>query len=244
MGHERKGRQKKRNFHGNFRTAQNRVSEGSISSEKSGRELTDTLFNVDSETISSNRIFDIEILMSIFSTLSCPVCYNQELYLIEDSRLSLQLKCKNCSFTKGFTSTSKVNILNIINLLSCLWNDNYWQRIFSWKKLFSMLNIPYPSKCTCRHHEIKLLHAASQAANNSMLESAKSIAECSNECGVSVDGTWQKRGYSLLNGCVSTISVDSGKILDIEVLSQYCRVCTKTEKNIGILQKMRSVTFF
>ncbi|GFV36752.1 uncharacterized protein TNCV_2649951 [Trichonephila clavipes] len=100
-----------------------------------------------------------------------------------------------------------------------------------------MLNIPYPSKCTYRQHEIKLLHAASQAANNSMLESAKSIAECSNECGVSVDGTWQKRGYSSLNGCVSTISVDSGKILDIEVLSQYCRVCTKTEKTSGFSKK-------
>ncbi|GFX73959.1 uncharacterized protein TNCV_2093911 [Trichonephila clavipes] len=105
------------------------------------------------------------------------------------------------------------------------------------KKLFSMLNIPYPSKCTYRQHEIKLLHAASQAANNSMLESAKSIAECSNECGVSVDGTWQKRGYSSLNGCVSTISVDSGKILDIEELSQYCRVCTKTEKTSGFSKK-------
>ncbi|GFV41137.1 uncharacterized protein TNCV_2667281 [Trichonephila clavipes] len=106
-----------------------------------------------------------------------------------------------------------------------------------------MLNIPYPSKCTYRQHEIKLLHAASQAANNSMLDSAKSIAECSNECGVNVDGTWQKRGYSSLNGCVSTISVDSGKILDIEVLSQYCRVCMKTEKTSDS-PKMRSVTFF
>ncbi|GFU84184.1 uncharacterized protein TNCV_3277951 [Trichonephila clavipes] len=176
-----------------------KVSEGSISSEKLGRGLSDTLFNVDSETLSGNRIFDIEILMSIFSILSCPVCYNQELYLIEDSRLGLQ---SNLCLKSG-------------------------------KKLFSMLNIPYPSKCTYRQHEIKLLHAASQAANNSMLESAKSIAECSNECGVSVDGTWQKRGYSSLNGCVSTISVDSGKILDIEVLSQYCRVCTKTEKHRG-----------
>ncbi|GFU98833.1 uncharacterized protein TNCV_672901 [Trichonephila clavipes] len=105
------------------------------------------------------------------------------------------------------------------------------------EKLFSMLNIPYSSKCTYRQHEIKLLHAASQAANNSMLESAKSIVECSNECGVSVDGTWKKRSYSSLNGCVSTISVDSGKILHIEVLSQYCRVCTKTEKTSGISKK-------
>ncbi|GFU66846.1 hypothetical protein TNCV_894821 [Trichonephila clavipes] len=70
MGHERKRRQKKRKFHGNFRTAQKKVSEGSISSEKLGRGgLSDTLFNVDSETLSGNRIFDIEILMSIFSII-------------------------------------------------------------------------------------------------------------------------------------------------------------------------------
>ncbi|GFV72883.1 uncharacterized protein TNCV_1619581 [Trichonephila clavipes] len=135
MGHERKRRQKKRKFHGNFRTAQ-------------------------------KKIFDIEILMSIFSILSSPVCYNQELYLIEDSRFGLQSNLCLKFFGmrvigKGFSAG---------------------------KKLFSMLNIPYPSKCTYRQHEIKLLHAASQAANNSILESAKSITECSNECGVSVDG--------------------------------------------------------
>ncbi|GFX74561.1 DDE_3 domain-containing protein [Trichonephila clavipes] len=62
MGHERKRRQKKRKFHGNFRTAKKNVSEGSISSEKLGRGLSDTFFNVDSETLSGNRIFDIEIL--------------------------------------------------------------------------------------------------------------------------------------------------------------------------------------
>ncbi|GFY25182.1 uncharacterized protein TNCV_2483031 [Trichonephila clavipes] len=234
MGHGRKRRQKKRKFHGNFRTAQKKVSEGSISSEKLGRGLSDTLFNVDSETLSGNRIFDIEILMSIFSIPSCPVCYNQELYLIEDSRLCLQsnlcLKCKNCSFTKGFTSTSKVNNLNIINLLFVFGMRIIGKGFSAGKKLFSMLNIPYPSKCTYRQHEIKLLHAASQAANNSMLESAKSIAECSNECGVSVDGTWQKRGYSSLNGCVSTISVDSGKILDTLKCSVNIVECVRKPK--------------
>ncbi|GFW90265.1 uncharacterized protein TNCV_2121321 [Trichonephila clavipes] len=33
------------------------------------------------------------------------------------------------------------------------------------------------------------------------------------QCGVSVDGTWQRRGYSSLNGCVSVISIDSGKVV-------------------------------
>ncbi|GFT49968.1 hypothetical protein TNCV_4175911 [Trichonephila clavipes] len=85
------------------------------------------------------------------------------------------------------------------------------------------------------------MYATSQNANSSTLKSAKSIAECSNESGVSVDGTWQKkRGYTSLNVCVSAISVDSGKILDIEVLSQYCRVCTKTVKTSGPSKSVQS----
>ncbi|GFS99598.1 uncharacterized protein TNCV_167241 [Trichonephila clavipes] len=47
------------------------------------------------------------------------------------------------------------------------------------------------------------------------------------KCGISNDGTWQRRGYSSLNGCVSVISVDPGKILDIELMSQYCHICAK-----------------
>ncbi|GFX21207.1 uncharacterized protein TNCV_2251551 [Trichonephila clavipes] len=29
------------------------------------------------------------------------------------------------------------------------------------------------------------------------------------ECGISVDGTWQRRGYSSMNGCVASLSVDT-----------------------------------
>ncbi|GFU50677.1 uncharacterized protein TNCV_240651 [Trichonephila clavipes] len=47
------------------------------------------------------------------------------------------------------------------------------------------------------------------------------------KCGISIDGTWQRRGYSSLNGCVSAISVDTGKILDIEVMTQYCHIYAK-----------------
>ncbi|GFT78396.1 uncharacterized protein TNCV_981761 [Trichonephila clavipes] len=28
-----------------------------------------------------------------------------------------------------------------------------------------------------------------------------------------------------LNGCVSVISIDTGKILDLEVMTQYCKIC-------------------
>jgi hypothetical protein len=39
------------------------------------------------------------------------------------------------------------------------------------------------------------------------------------------DGSWQKCGYTSLNGIISATSFDTGKILDIEVKSKFCFVC-------------------
>ena len=44
-------------------------------------------------------------------------------------------------------------------------------------------------------------------------------------CPVSCDGTWQRRGYSSLNGCITVISIDSGKVLDAEPTSRSCKQC-------------------
>ena len=43
---------------------------------------------------------------------------------------------------------------------------------------------------------------------------------------VTVDGRWQRRGYTLMNGVVVAVSVDMGKVLDIEVLSRFCKSCS------------------
>ncbi|GFS69342.1 uncharacterized protein TNCV_4011521 [Trichonephila clavipes] len=45
-----------------------------------------------------------------------------------------------------------------------------------------------------------------------------------------MDGTWQKRGYSSHIGCGSCISIDTGNILDIEIMSHFCRICSKKNK--------------
>ncbi|GFV96233.1 uncharacterized protein TNCV_1871931 [Trichonephila clavipes] len=50
------------------------------------------------------------------------------------------------------------------------------------------------------------------------------------ECGISVDGTWQRRGYSSMNGCVAALSVDTGKVVDIEIMSSYCPTCRMISK--------------
>lgn len=44
---------------------------------------------------------------------------------------------------------------------------------------------------------------------------------------VALDGTWQKRGFSSLNGVVSC-TLFTGKVADIEVLCKYCRCLDKS----------------
>ena len=46
-------------------------------------------------------------------------------------------------------------------------------------------------------------------------------------CQVSIDGTWQKRGYSSLNGIVTTISRDCGKCIDYQVVTKSCKACER-----------------
>ncbi|GFW00423.1 uncharacterized protein TNCV_692621 [Trichonephila clavipes] len=89
--------------------------------------------------------------------------------------------------------------------------------------------LPFLSKLAFRNQERKLLKATERVAQEN-INAALSEIKGSNsftKCGISIDGTWQRRGYSSLNGCVSAISVDTGKILDIEVMTQYCHICAK-----------------
>ena len=69
-----------------------------------------------------------------------------------------------------------------------------------------------------------------------MLEAANDLRTNTNtnnndilDIGVSCDGTWQRRGYSSLNGTFTAISLDSGKVLDTEVMSRYCKSCKNKE---------------
>ena len=50
-------------------------------------------------------------------------------------------------------------------------------------------------------------------------------------CDISLDGTWQRRGHSSLNGVVTAIS--NGKCLDKHVMSKYCKSCLRWESKKG-----------
>ncbi|GFT22379.1 uncharacterized protein TNCV_3273591 [Trichonephila clavipes] len=95
------------------------------------------------------------------------------------------------------------------------------------KKLCAFLGLPFLSKLAFRNQERKLLKATESVAQENINAALGEIKGSNSftKCGISIAGTWQRRGYSSLNGCVSAISVDTGKILDIEVMTQYCHIC-------------------
>ncbi|GFV63185.1 uncharacterized protein TNCV_2077171 [Trichonephila clavipes] len=137
--------------------------------------------------------------------------------------------------SSGSTCNVKVSLRQKMNG-SCLINSSIvlglriiGKGFSAGKKLCAFLVLPFLSKLVFRNQERKLLKATERVAQEN-INAALSEIKGSNsftKCGISIDGTWQRRGYSSLNGCVSAISVDTGKILDIEVMTQYCHICAK-----------------
>ena len=73
-----------------------------------------------------------------------------------------------------------------------------------------------------------LKDAAKIIAEKSMNGAASELRERKGgDVGVSVDETWQKTGFSSTNGVVAAISVDTGKVLDVAIMSKSCKGCTK-----------------
>ncbi|GFU86826.1 uncharacterized protein TNCV_1342711 [Trichonephila clavipes] len=103
-------------------------------------------------------------------------------------------------------------------------------------KLCGTLNLPRLSKTAYTNHENKLMSVISEVSELSMQKAASELLVLHPtknkivECGISVDGTWQRRGYSSMNGCVAGLSVDTGKVVDIEIMSSYCPTCRKISK--------------
>lgn len=249
MGNRRvKSTSRKRKFLGNRFTKKVKVADDQTCSEHK----LDYLNNFSQEnqygfdgTLKGNKIFNLSILASVFSSLCCPNCFEKNICLYENSVFGLSsnmsIKCLNCNFIVPFATTEKLNKQSSINLQFVCGMRVIGRGHSSAKKLCATLNMPCMTKRTYRLCERKLLVASTSMAKDSMNEAAlevKNIKNCSNmpvmECGVSVDGTWQRRGHSSLNGCVAVLSINTGKLLDLEIMSKFCRICNrlKTSKSL------------
>ncbi|GFX93226.1 uncharacterized protein TNCV_4761051 [Trichonephila clavipes] len=84
-----------------------------------------------------------------------------------------------------------------------------------------------------------LLGATKDVSDATMKDAVKEAVEENQnirDIPVAVDGTWQKRGYSSMNGVVTVTSVDTGKVIDTEILSKHC-VCKDKKKHRPVCKK-------
>lgn len=91
------------------------------------------------------------------------------------------------------------------------------------RTLFYLLNLPSPP-VEFEHYNDILLKSLEEVAEESMVSTTKEAIQCnfdedgnsSNNLSIGLDGTWQKRGHTSLNGVVSVSGIDTGQILDVE----------------------------
>ncbi|GFX40149.1 uncharacterized protein TNCV_4317851 [Trichonephila clavipes] len=96
-----------------------------------------------------------------------------------------------------------------------------------------IMNLPPPPTKFSKYNHI-LLQATRETCEHSMAEAVREAVDENDgkrDLAVAVDGTWQKRGFSSKNGLVTVTSVDTGKVIDVEVLSKHC-ICPNKTKHL------------
>ena len=97
------------------------------------------------------------------------------------------------------------------------------------EKFCAVMNLPKPMRCMIYDKTSKVLRNAVKIIAEQTMQGAESLKQENYgspvNTAVSVDGSWQKRGFTSMNGVVTVISVNNGKILDSEPTSRRCKAC-------------------
>ncbi|GFU41819.1 uncharacterized protein TNCV_3872921 [Trichonephila clavipes] len=94
-----------------------------------------------------------------------------------------------------------------------------------------IMNLPPPPTKFSKYNHI-LLQATRETCEHSMAEAVReAVDENDGKRDLAVAGSWQKRGFSSKNGLVTVTSVDTGKVIDVEVFSKHC-ICPNKTKHL------------
>ena len=200
------------------------------------------------------RLFDICTLNNLVPSLACPNCHECCLHLDEDhNKLKglasfISVRCDSCEdfnfeslsskcFRSGTGSGPGQNPLEV-NCRAVYACRTIGAGYAALENVCGMISLPRPMiKKNFDKISLVLGSSAQAVAQSSKSATAgelrkPSMKDLPADIGVSVDGTWQKRGYVSLNCVVAVISMDSGKVIDIEVMSRYCLACQKKKDSV------------
>lgn len=204
---------------------------------------------VENMNSSSNKVIvDLNSLTKLIGSMcKCKFCGCENCLIVsekEDKRqgivTSLELGCNNCFESKSKRTSQLIkrnsnriyeSNLRFVYAMRCVGIGLAGSQTFC-----AMMNLPPPPTKFVFHYAI-LKDVLKEVAEESMKKAAEeAVVENSgnNDIAAAFDGSWQKRGYTSLNGVVTVTSFDTGKVLDVEVLSKYCQGCTKPNNRPGI----------
>lgn len=195
------------------------------------------------EGSSENLLVSMDVLRAMFSNLACKHCQKPVVLTrnVEEQNglvSRLKLTCSSCNYEEMFWSSDvcKNNDMFETNIrffygLRCIGKG-----LEAGKMLCAILNLPPPSTARRRYTNITA-SALKVVCEESMMNATSLAVEENEKCiegseektdlSVAFDGSWQKRGYRSKNGFATVTSVDTGKVLDLEVMTKFCSGCTK-----------------
>eukprot|EP00117_Sycon_ciliatum_P008187 scpid80868/ scgid11001/ len=112
----------------------------------------------------------------------------------------------------------------------------------SLKKVCAMLDLPPPlAKKSFDFHRDALFKAARDQAEESMSRWSADLVTTRtaqhepkpSDVVVSTDGTWMRRGHSSMYGVQTVISLDTKRVLDVEILSKSCSRCVHWKSSLA-----------
>lgn len=211
------------------------------SSSASSRKLTNSkLPNItDYEDSDVNIVVNLQLVSNLLkSNTKCKYCDKSdcvELQLDDTFRNGLESKiiilCTACEASKTTMTSKIIRNLYEVNVRFAYALRSIGKGVRAAKTFCAVMNLPPPTY-TFQPYYKRLLTGAIEVCNASLFHAAQGAITANNgnkDIAVAVDGTWQKRGHTSLNGVITATSFDTGKVLDFECLTKYCACCSSKE---------------
>ncbi|GFX92650.1 uncharacterized protein TNCV_4087551 [Trichonephila clavipes] len=185
------------------------------------------------------RLIDISLFLGQLEKYVCCLECHGKIKINEKSSVGLSssflLMCSNCKMQKKKLNSceligAKKNIPEInrrsVLAMRCIGQGLSALNTFC---TYFIMSLPKPvSQKAYDSINIRIADECETLANASMRDAAleEKILDGTRNCiAVSGDGTWKTRGHTSLVGVCTLIGAECGKVLDIEIMSSFCKVC-------------------
>ena len=192
------------------------------------------------EELQGNRVLDISTLASAVENFALCCFCNSALAVRESfenrhgmvSRISLKCTNTNCNHEKLFSDprSQKAKILNKTSVAAGRHAGMGRRGLQTFTASLDLLP-PITARAYSVHNK-QIADEVEEVGNKIMHEAAGRVHDFHNkphdeiiEVGVSMDGTWMKRGHTSQFGALAACDCETGEIVDQEVMCLFCEIC-------------------